>query len=56
MQNRFELDRKREYEFYAVYLLQSCAAGYNRHTYIGSTPDPVRRLRQHNSELKGIFV
>lgn len=39
--------------FYAVYLLRSCASSNSTKTYIGSSPDPARRKRQHNGELKG---
>jgi predicted GIY-YIG superfamily endonuclease len=36
--------------YYFVYMLRSTVTG---HTYIGSTPDPKRRLRQHNGEIAG---
>jgi len=36
--------------YYFVYMLRSTVTG---HTYIGSTPNPWRRLRQHNGEISG---
>jgi predicted GIY-YIG superfamily endonuclease len=39
--------------FYACYLLQSHKEKFEKHCYIGSTPDPIRRIRQHNGEIKG---
>ncbi|KAF5370582.1 hypothetical protein D9758_002138 [Tetrapyrgos nigripes] len=37
--------------FYACYLLKSVQFPSSKATYIGSTPDPPRRIRQHNGEL-----
>ncbi|KAH9822415.1 hypothetical protein DFH28DRAFT_881849 [Melampsora americana] len=40
--------------FYACYLLRSYQNGrMNQRTYVGSTPDPPRRIRQHNGQIKG---
>ncbi|TFK44508.1 hypothetical protein BDQ12DRAFT_594993, partial [Crucibulum laeve] len=37
--------------FYACYLLKSIQSPRSRVTYIGSTPSPPRRIRQHNGEI-----
>lgn len=39
--------------FYACYLLKSTSTKLNNKTYIGSTPDPPRRIRQHNGLILG---
>lgn len=37
--------------FYACYLLRSLKSPKSASTYIGSTPHPPRRIRQHNGEI-----
>ncbi|KAF9039541.1 hypothetical protein BDZ89DRAFT_384828 [Hymenopellis radicata] len=43
-------------QFYACYLLKSIKTPSATATYIGSTPNPLRRIRQHNGEIsQGAF-
>ncbi|CAO3677183.1 unnamed protein product [Rhizopus stolonifer] len=37
--------------FYCCYLIRSLKEGHQNKVYIGSTPNPIRRLRQHNGEI-----
>lgn len=39
--------------FYACYLLYSLAPTAKNVVYVGSTPNPQRRIRQHNGEIVG---
>ncbi|KAJ5073846.1 structure-specific endonuclease subunit slx1 [Anaeramoeba ignava] len=39
--------------FYGCYLLTSLNEKYKDHAYIGFTRNPLRRIRQHNGEIKG---
>lgn len=38
---------------YYVYILVNNSDNYKNHSYIGFTNNPIRRLRQHNKEIKG---
>ncbi|KAI8803411.1 hypothetical protein BJ742DRAFT_498527 [Cladochytrium replicatum] len=38
---------------YFVYLLESLGRRCKNHAYVGSTPNPPRRIRQHNGEIQG---
>jgi structure-specific endonuclease subunit SLX1 len=48
--SKFVMDRPIP-AFYACYLLRSTVRHQN--LYVGSTPHPVRRLKQHNGIAKG---
>ncbi|KAL0080729.1 hypothetical protein J3Q64DRAFT_1705886 [Phycomyces blakesleeanus] len=37
--------------FYSCYLIRSLNPDYPNRVYVGSTPDPIKRLRQHNGEI-----
>lgn len=50
-QSRSSLASHKFPTFYACYLLLSRKTLKSTATYIGSTPSPPRRIRQHNGEL-----
>ncbi|KAF9497313.1 hypothetical protein BDN71DRAFT_626328 [Pleurotus eryngii] len=49
--SRSTLTRHSFPSFYACYLLKSIQTPKSTATYIGSTPNPPRRIRQHNGEI-----
>ncbi|KDQ27950.1 hypothetical protein PLEOSDRAFT_173769 [Pleurotus ostreatus PC15] len=49
--SRSTLTRHSFPSFYACYLLKSIQTSKSTATYIGSTPNPPRRIRQHNGEI-----
>jgi predicted GIY-YIG superfamily endonuclease len=38
---------------YWCYILRNTEEKYKNHSYCGFTTDPIKRLRQHNKEIKG---
>jgi structure-specific endonuclease subunit SLX1 len=50
-ENHLETSDSKYEEFYCCYLLRSLAPKYKQTSYIGSTNDPKKRLRQHNGEI-----